>query len=57
LMCLACLVAALLIAPGLFSGQSLLMSADAFRLLSIVAAPHLLLTLYVVAKVAPLRQK
>ena len=57
LMCLACLVAALLIAPGLFSGQSLLMSADAFRLLSIVAAPHLLLTLYVEAKVAPLRQK
>ena len=46
LICLICFLAAWVLAPGLFSGQSLMMSADAFRLLSVVAAPHLLLTLY-----------
>jgi hypothetical protein len=52
LICLACLAAAALFAPGLFSGQSLAMSADAFRLLSVVAAPHLLLTLFVESQTA-----
>jgi Brp/Blh family beta-carotene 15,15'-monooxygenase len=47
LMCFACLALAVLLAPGLISGQSLAMSAEAFRLLSVVAAPHLLLTLFV----------
>jgi Brp/Blh family beta-carotene 15,15'-monooxygenase len=46
LICQVCFLAAWVLAPGLFSGQSLMMSADAFRLLSVVAAPHLLLTLY-----------
>ena len=46
MICLVCFLAAWVLAPGLFSGQSLMMSADAFRLLSVVAAPHLLLTLY-----------
>jgi Brp/Blh family beta-carotene 15,15'-monooxygenase len=46
LICLICFLAAWVLAPGLFSGQSMMMSADAFRLLSVVAAPHLLLTLY-----------
>ena len=47
LMCLACFALAILITPGVISGQSLTMSAEAFRLLSVVAAPHLLLTLFV----------
>lgn len=47
LVCLACFILAALLAPGLVSGQSLAMSAEAFRLLSVVAAPHLLLTLLV----------
>jgi beta-carotene 15,15'-dioxygenase len=52
--CLSCVAVAALLAPGLFSGQSAAMSADAFRLLSVVAAPHLLLTLFVESRTAPL---
>lgn len=47
LVCLACIALAIVLLPGLLSGQSLTMSAEAFRLLSIVAAPHLLLTVFV----------
>jgi len=45
LMCLGCFVVATLLSPNLISGQSREMSAEAFRLLSALAAPHLVLTL------------
>lgn len=45
LICLGCLVVAILLLPDLISGKSKEMSAEAFRLLSILAAPHLVLTL------------
>ena len=45
IICLGCLVVATLLLPNLISGQSREMSAEAFRLLSILAAPHLVLTL------------
>lgn len=47
LICLACFALAIVLMPGILSGQSLTMSAEAFRLLSVVAAPHLLLTMFV----------
>jgi Brp/Blh family beta-carotene 15,15'-monooxygenase len=44
--CAVCLIATAAIAPGFLSGQAETMSAEAFRLLSVLAAPHLILTLY-----------
>ncbi len=45
IICLGCLVVAALLLPNLISGQSREMSAEAFRLLSMLSAPHLVLTL------------
>lgn len=45
LICLGCLVVATMLLPDLISGQSTEMSVEAFRLLSALAAPHLVLTL------------
>lgn len=45
--CLICALGMAVLAPGFFTGQSSLMTADAFRILSVLAAPHLLLTLFV----------
>lgn len=42
--CAVTLGAGILVAPGFLSGNVTALSADSFRLLSIVAAPHLLLT-------------
>jgi Brp/Blh family beta-carotene 15,15'-monooxygenase len=44
--CAGCVSATAAIAPGFLSGQAEMMSAEAFRLLSVLAAPHLILTLY-----------
>lgn len=46
-LCAMCLVPAAVLAPGLVSGKALAMAADGFRLLSAVAAPHLVLGLVV----------
>ena len=53
LICLACFALAIVLVPGLLFGQSLTISAEAFRLLSVVAAPHLLLTMFVDRWVRP----
>lgn len=47
LICLICAAIAAIIAPAFYSGDASLMTAEGFRILSIVAAPHLLLTLFV----------
>lgn len=44
LICCITLAAGMLIAPGFTSGNAIAISSDSFRLLSVVAAPHLLLT-------------
>lgn len=44
LICGICFVAAFFIVPDFFFGNAREMSAEAFRILSVVAAPHLLLT-------------
>lgn len=44
LICAICFAAALVFAPAFFFGSAREMSAEAFRILSVVAAPHLLLT-------------
>jgi len=46
MICLGCLVVGALLLPNLISGESNEMSAEAFRLLSVLAAPHLILTLF-----------
>lgn len=51
--CSVCFLAAGIFAPALFSGQSLQMSSEGFRILSVVAAPHLLLTLMLGKLCAP----
>lgn len=53
LICGVCAIGGLLLIPGLMSGEGILMSAAGFRLLSVVAAPHLLLTLLVERQVTP----
>lgn len=42
--CALCLGAAFLLAPNFYFGDAAEMSAEAFRILSVVAAPHLILT-------------
>lgn len=44
--CMGCFAATAAVAPDLLSGQAEAMSAEAFRLLSVLAAPHLILTLH-----------
>lgn len=46
LICAGCLIVTASFAPGLVSGRAEVMSAEAFRLLSVLAAPHLVLTLF-----------
>lgn len=45
--CIICALGMAVFAPAFFTGQSSLMTAEAFRTLSVLAAPHLLLTLFV----------
>jgi Brp/Blh family beta-carotene 15,15'-monooxygenase len=47
LICLLCAALISVVAPAFYSGDAPLMTAEGFRILSIVAAPHLLLTLFV----------
>jgi hypothetical protein len=42
--CASCLIGAYIFAPGFFSADPMQMSSAAFQILSVVAAPHLLLS-------------